>query len=219
MRSSVDRADITRQIGVGGRPSRSWSAPPSCNSPRPETSRTRAMVRMGYMALVRAHEPVNPFRARLALPREPGCRLCQDVALLTQAMVLTSRRSAQFLPLSACRPINALAGVLPLHPTGNRLGGRLELTRQLLGACVQIAPDRPSVAGTPADKRFGSGASDTSKINFKGVHQTGSTPGRLRSIALRVTSTSAADRACQSALARKAGPNRCVRKPAFHPEI
>ena len=25
-------------------------------------------------------------------------------------------------------------------------------------------------------KRFGSGASDTSKINFKGVHQTGSTP-------------------------------------------
>ena len=43
-------------------------------------------------------------------------------------------------------------------------------------ACVQIAPDRPSVAGTPADKRFGSGASDTSKINFKGVHQTGSTP-------------------------------------------
>jgi hypothetical protein len=45
-----------------------------------------------------------------------------------------------------------------------------------LRACVQIAPDRPSVAGTPPDKRFGSGASDTSKINFKGVHQTGSTP-------------------------------------------
>ena len=45
-----------------------------------------------------------------------------------------------------------------------------------LRACVQIAPDRPSVAGTPADKRFGNGASDTSKINLKGVHQTGSTP-------------------------------------------
>jgi hypothetical protein len=43
-------------------------------------------------------------------------------------------------------------------------------------ACVQIAPDRPSVAGTPADKRFGNGTSDTSKKNFKGVHQTGSTP-------------------------------------------
>src|SRR5271156_1300659 len=45
-----------------------------------------------------------------------------------------------------------------------------------LRACVQIAPDRPSVAGTPADKRFGNAASDTSKINFKGVQQTGSTP-------------------------------------------
>jgi hypothetical protein len=43
-------------------------------------------------------------------------------------------------------------------------------------ACIQIAPDRPSVAGTPADKRFGNGASDTSKINFKDVHQTGATP-------------------------------------------
>jgi hypothetical protein len=45
-----------------------------------------------------------------------------------------------------------------------------------LRACVRIASDRPSVAGTPTDKRFGNGASDTSKINFKGVHQTGSTP-------------------------------------------
>jgi hypothetical protein len=42
-----------------------------------------------------------------------------------------------------------------------------------------VRPDRPSVAGTPADKRFGNGASDTSKINFKGVHQTGSTPRNL----------------------------------------
>ena len=49
-------------------------------------------------------------------------------------MVLTSK-APQFLPLSACRPINALAGV-PLgllHPSGNRLGGRLELARQLFG--------------------------------------------------------------------------------------
>ena len=42
--------------------------------------------------------------------------------------------------------------------------------------CLQIAPDRPSVAGTLADKQFDSAASDTSKTNFKGVHQTGSTP-------------------------------------------
>src|SRR5271155_4116117 len=76
----------------------------------------------------------KPVRARLALPREPGCRLCQDVALLTQAMVLTSK-ARQLLPLGARRPVNALAGV-PLgllHPSGNRLRGRLELTRQLLG--------------------------------------------------------------------------------------
>ena len=39
-----------------------------------------------------------------------------------------------------------------------------------------VRPDRQSVAGTPADKRFGNQASGTSKINFKGVHQTGSTP-------------------------------------------
>ena len=45
-------------------------------------------------------------------------------------------------------------------------------------ACVQIAPDRPSIAGAPANKRFGNGASHL-KIDFKGVHQTGSTPQRL----------------------------------------
>ncbi len=44
-------------------------------------------------------------------------------------------------------------------------------------ACVQIAPDRPSIAGAPANKRFGNGASHL-KIDFKGVHQTGSTPQR-----------------------------------------
>ena len=56
-------------------------------------------------------------------------------ALLTQAMVLTSK-ALQFLPLSACWPVNALAGIIPLgllHPSGNRLGGRLELARQLFG--------------------------------------------------------------------------------------
>src|ERR1700722_3856777 len=49
MRSSLDRADMARQIGVSGRPSRSWSAPPSVIA-EAETFRTRAMVRMGYMA-------------------------------------------------------------------------------------------------------------------------------------------------------------------------
>src|SRR5271167_4443554 len=80
------------------------------------------MVRMGYRAWC-ALMNRKPVRARLALPREPGCRLCQDVALLTQAMVLTAK-ARQFLPLSACRPVNALAGVSVglLHPSGHRLG-------------------------------------------------------------------------------------------------
>jgi hypothetical protein len=59
---------------------------------------------------------------------------------------------------------------------------------------LQIAPDRPSVAGTPADKRFGNGASDTSKINFNGVHQTGSTPDyRLRKPFVGVPATPGLD--------------------------
>src|SRR5271167_3209813 len=91
------------------------------------------MVRMGYRAWC-ALMNRKPVRARLALPRELGCRLCQDVALLTQAMVLTSK-ARQFLPFSARRPVNALAGVPlgSLHPSGNRLCGWLELTRQLFG--------------------------------------------------------------------------------------
>jgi hypothetical protein len=49
-------------------------------------------------------------------------------------MVLTSK-ARQFLPLSACRPVDALAGIplALLDPTGNRLRGRLELMRQLFG--------------------------------------------------------------------------------------
>jgi len=45
-----------------------------------------------------------------------------------------------------------------------------------LRSCVQIAPDRPSVAGIPADKRFGSRASDTSTINF----MVSTKPGQLQ---------------------------------------
>jgi hypothetical protein len=48
--------------------------------------------------------------------------------------------------------------------------------RLVLRARGQIASDRPSVAGTPADERFANAASDTSKINFKRLRQTGSTP-------------------------------------------
>jgi hypothetical protein len=47
MRSSVDRADMTRQIGVGGRPSRSLQDAGHCPN--------------GIHGLVGAHEPVNPL--------------------------------------------------------------------------------------------------------------------------------------------------------------
>ena len=90
------------------------------------------------------------------------------------------RSSALRVGSSAGRPVHALADV-PLgllHPSGNRLSRSARTHAPALRACVQIAPDRPSIAGTPADKRFGNAASDTSKINFKGVHKTGSTPHR-----------------------------------------
>ena len=50
-------------------------------------------------------------------------------------------------------------------------------------ACVQIAPDRPSVAGTPADKRFDNAASDTSKNQLQGCPQ-----NRVNSNSDRLTS-------------------------------
>src|SRR5271170_3782318 len=92
-------------------------------------------------------------------------------------MVLTSK-ARQFLPLSACRPVNALAGI-PLgllHPSGNRLCGRLELARQLFGRASRshqidhLSPKLRRISGSVT------GHETPPKINFKGVHQTGSTP-------------------------------------------
>jgi hypothetical protein len=76
------------------------------------------------------------------------------------------------------RPVNALAGI-PLgllHPSGKSTVRSARTHAPALRVCVQIALGRPSVAGTPADKRFGSRASDISKINFNGARQTRSTP-------------------------------------------
>src|SRR5258708_19035051 len=70
-------------------------------------------------------------------------------------MVLTSE-APQFIPLRACRPVNALAGV-PLgllHPSGNRLCGRLELTRQFFGHASRshqidyLAPELRRICGS-----------------------------------------------------------------------
>src|SRR5271165_5720358 len=102
-------------------------------------------------------------------------------------MVLTSK-ARQFLPLSACRPVNALAGI-PLgllHPSGNRLCGRLELTRQLLGRASRshqidhLSPELRRISGSVT------GHQTPQKINFKGVHQTGSTPLYVRGVTPRV---------------------------------
>jgi hypothetical protein len=70
-------------------------------------------------------------------------------------MVLTSK-ARPFLPLGACRPINALAGI-PLglfYPSGNRLCGRLELARQLLGRASRshqidhLSPELRRISGS-----------------------------------------------------------------------
>ncbi len=70
-------------------------------------------------------------------------------------MVLTSK-APQFIPLSACWSVNALAGVplgLP-HPSGNRLCARLELTRQLFGRASRshqidhLSPELRRISGS-----------------------------------------------------------------------
>jgi hypothetical protein len=60
MRSSVDRADMTRQIGVGGRPSRSWSAPPGVIA-RGRNIQDAGWCANGIQGWCAPPEPVNPF--------------------------------------------------------------------------------------------------------------------------------------------------------------
>ena len=69
MRSSVDRADMTRRRSArGSRPGRSWSAPPSVIA-RGRNLQDAGHCANGIQGLVRAHEPVNPFGLAL-LSRE-----------------------------------------------------------------------------------------------------------------------------------------------------
>ena len=153
---------MTRQIGVGGSPSRSWSGPLGV------IVRGRNLQDAGHRAngmhgLVRAHEPVtrwgstcSPVRTRL--PPLPGSHAPDggDGSHAEGGPVPPAQRlSARQRPAASCA---------------------VGSNSRALRACVRIAPDRPSVAGTPADKRFGSGASDTSKINFKGSTK----PGQLQ---------------------------------------
>ena len=60
MRPDVDCADAACQIGVGGRPSRRWPAPPRIIAGRRNLQDAGHRAN-GIHGLVRAHEPVNPF--------------------------------------------------------------------------------------------------------------------------------------------------------------
>jgi hypothetical protein len=109
IRSCVNRAKAARQVRVGGRPRQSWSVPPGVNSQRPKPSGPGHCTK-GINSLVRAHEPVNPFGAHLALPRElrlpslPGCRAP------IQAMVRTPKATLLF-SLDAGWSLRAIAGI------------------------------------------------------------------------------------------------------------
>jgi hypothetical protein len=93
-------------------------------------------------------------RARLALPREPSCRLCQDVTLRAQAMVLTSK-APQFIQLSlsadqcACRGLARLASPK----------WKLELMRQLTRRASRshqidhLSPELRRISGSVAGVR------------------------------------------------------------------
>src|SRR5271170_2444480 len=91
-------------------------------------------------------------------------------------MVLTSK-ARQLLPLGARRPVNALADVSVglLHPSGNRLRGRLELTRQLLGRASgshqidHLSPELRRISGSIAAHQ--TPQESTSRVSTK--------PGRL----------------------------------------
>src|SRR5712671_3571773 len=67
------------------------------------------------------------------LPCEPGCCLCQDIALLAQLPVLTPQ-TGQLLALGAGRAVLSAAFVAIglTNPVPDRLGSRFELARQLL---------------------------------------------------------------------------------------
>src|SRR5271163_5007506 len=92
-------------------------------------------------------------------------------------MVLTSK-ARQLLPLGARRPVNALAHVSVglLHPSGNRLPGRLELTRQLLGRASgshqidHLSPELRRISGSVAGHQ--TPQKSTSRVSTK--------PGQLQ---------------------------------------
>src|ERR1700722_18920130 len=100
-----------------------------------------------------------------------------------EAGAFLTSKAPQFLPLSACRPINALAGVSLglLHPSGNRVGGRLELTRQLLGRASgshqidHLSPELRRISGSVTGHQ--TPQKSTSRVSTK--------PGQLQVVVIR----------------------------------
>src|SRR5437660_4889584 len=119
----------------------------------------------------------RPGRHHRGLPCEPGCCLCQDIALLAQLPVLTPQ-TGQLLALGAGRAVRSAAfiAISLTNPVPDRLGCRFELARQLLRCSPrshQISPLSPEF------RRIGSVTLRHRwhlLLKWKGVHQTGSTP-------------------------------------------
>jgi hypothetical protein len=175
MRSSVDRADMTRQIGVSGRPSGSWSAPPGVVA-RGRNPQDAGHCANGIHGLVRAHEPVNPFGLALLSRANQAAAFARMSRSwrrrwFSRRRRPSSSRSALVGRQCACRRLGRLAS-----PKWKSTGRSARTHAPTPRACVRIAPDQPSVAGTPADKRFGSGASDTSKTTSR----VSTKPGQLQ---------------------------------------
>ena len=142
--SSVDRTDM----GASG-PASAVARAEAGGSPLPSViARGRNLQDPGHGAngthgLVRAHaEPVNPFGLSPCSPaRNCGCRLCQDVALLTQAMVLTSKA----LPVPAAQRLSA-------HQCACRRPGRLASLQVEIDCSGSARTSRANSSGVRPDR-------------------------------------------------------------------
>src|SRR6266404_2334422 len=119
----------------------------------------------------------RPGRDHRGLPCEPGCCLCQDIALLAQLPVLTPQ-TGQLLALGAGRAVlsAAFVAISLTNPVPDRLGSRFELTRQLLRCSPRshqinhLAPEFRGIGSVTLRHRW------HLLLKWKGVHRTGATP-------------------------------------------
>src|ERR1700720_2924242 len=111
------------------------------------------------------------------LPCEPGCCLCQDIALLAQLPVLTPQ-TGQLPALGAGRALRTAAFIAIglSHPAPDRLGSRFEFARQRLRCSPRsdqinhLSPELRRIGSVTLRHRWPLFAKG------KGAHQPGSTP-------------------------------------------